>query len=211
MTGFVVQSLSHSHTLSHTRTRTRTHIFYMYIYIYAFSRRFYPKRLTVHSGYTIFCQYVSMCVPWELNPWPFVRLTQCSNTEPQEHFYKNLFFFTWTSSVRWFHYLMCIWVSLKADIVSQHTCLVRTNKTLLISASSKPPPPLTPSLCQDIAWQIELLFEHMTGHLSKTSQKSSLRMFMKDISKLFLTWNVYIQSLRCERFRCHQNHLAPGV
>ncbi len=36
-----------------------------YIYIYAFSRRFYPKRLTLHSGYTFF---VSMCVPWELNP-----------------------------------------------------------------------------------------------------------------------------------------------
>ncbi len=33
-----------------------------YIYIYAFSRRFYPKRITVHSGYTFF---VSMCVPWE--------------------------------------------------------------------------------------------------------------------------------------------------
>ncbi len=32
-----------------------------YIYIYAFSRCFYPKRLTVHSGYTCF---VSMCVPW---------------------------------------------------------------------------------------------------------------------------------------------------
>ncbi len=30
-----------------------------YIYIYAFSRRFYPKRLTVHSGYTFFFyQYV---------------------------------------------------------------------------------------------------------------------------------------------------------
>ncbi len=28
------------------------------IYIYAFSRRFYPKRLTVHSGKTFFCQYV---------------------------------------------------------------------------------------------------------------------------------------------------------
>ncbi len=27
---------------------------YIYIYIYAFSRHFYPKRLTVHSGYTIF-------------------------------------------------------------------------------------------------------------------------------------------------------------
>ncbi len=38
-----------------------------YIYIYAFSRCFYPKRLTVHSGYTFF---VSMCVPWELNPQP---------------------------------------------------------------------------------------------------------------------------------------------
>ncbi len=31
---------------------------WIYIYIYAFSRRFYPKRLTVHSGYTFFCQYV---------------------------------------------------------------------------------------------------------------------------------------------------------
>ncbi len=30
---------------------------YIYIYIYAFSRRFYPKRLTVHSCYTYFCQY----------------------------------------------------------------------------------------------------------------------------------------------------------
>ncbi len=33
------------------------------IYIYAFIRRFYPKRLSVHSGYTFF--FVSMCVPWE--------------------------------------------------------------------------------------------------------------------------------------------------
>ncbi len=30
------------------------------IYIYAFSRRFYPKRLTVHSGYTFFYQYVTL-------------------------------------------------------------------------------------------------------------------------------------------------------
>ncbi len=29
--------------------------------------------------------FVSMCVPWELNPQPFVLLTQCSTTEPQEH------------------------------------------------------------------------------------------------------------------------------
>ncbi len=34
-------------------------LFLIYIYIYAFSRRFYPKRLTVHSGYTFFFyQYV---------------------------------------------------------------------------------------------------------------------------------------------------------
>ncbi len=52
------------------------------IYIYAFSRRFYPKRLTVHAGYTCF---ISMCVPWESNPQPFALLTQCSTTEPQEH------------------------------------------------------------------------------------------------------------------------------
>ncbi len=32
--------------------------FMLYIYIYAFSRRFYPKWLTVHSGYTYFCQYM---------------------------------------------------------------------------------------------------------------------------------------------------------
>ncbi len=30
----------------------------IYIYIYAFSGRFYPKRLTVQSGYTFFCQYM---------------------------------------------------------------------------------------------------------------------------------------------------------
>ncbi len=48
------------------------------ICIYAFSRRFYPKRLTlltVHSGYTFFGQY--MC---SLGIEPtFALLTQCSN------------------------------------------------------------------------------------------------------------------------------------
>ncbi len=49
---------------------------YIYIYIYAFSRRFYPKRLTVHSGYTYFCQY--MC-SLGIEPTTFALLTQCSN------------------------------------------------------------------------------------------------------------------------------------
>ncbi len=55
---------------------------HIYIYIYAFSRRFYPKRLTIAFRLYIF---ISMCVPWESNPQPFVQLTQCSTTEPQEH------------------------------------------------------------------------------------------------------------------------------
>ncbi len=58
------------------RTHTWLDLFYIYIYIYAFSRRFYPKRLTVHSGYR--CS-VSVCVPWESNPQSFALLTQCSN------------------------------------------------------------------------------------------------------------------------------------
>ncbi len=40
------------------------------------------KSTSVHSGYTSF---VSMCVPWELNPQPFVLLTQSSTTEPLKH------------------------------------------------------------------------------------------------------------------------------
>ncbi len=28
--------------------------------------------------------FISMYVPWELNPQPFALLTQCSTTEPQE-------------------------------------------------------------------------------------------------------------------------------
>ncbi len=52
-------------------------VFYIYIYIYAFSRCFYPKRLTVHSGYTLFfCQYVCSL---GIEPTTFALLTQCSN------------------------------------------------------------------------------------------------------------------------------------
>ncbi len=54
----------------------------VYIYIYAFSRRFYPKLLTIAFRLYIF---ISMCVLWESNPQPFALLTQCSTTEPQEH------------------------------------------------------------------------------------------------------------------------------
>ncbi len=35
-------------------------------YIYAFSRPFYPKRLTEYLS--LYILFVSMCVLWELNP-----------------------------------------------------------------------------------------------------------------------------------------------
>ncbi len=53
-----------------------------YIYIYAFSRRFYPKRLTIAFRLYIF---IITCVPWESNPQPFAQLTQCSTTEPHRN------------------------------------------------------------------------------------------------------------------------------
>ncbi len=53
-----------------------------YIYIYAFSRRFYPKRLTILFRLYIF---ISTCDPWESNPQPFALLTQCSTTEPHRN------------------------------------------------------------------------------------------------------------------------------
>ncbi len=61
---------------------------YTYIYIYAFSRCFYPKRLTIAFRLYIF---VSMCVPWESNPQPFALLTQCSTTEPHRNTYTYIY------------------------------------------------------------------------------------------------------------------------
>ncbi len=61
--------------------------------IYAFIRRFYPKRLTVHSGYTFFVSMRKLIGKsnnlnwnnsWELNSQAFVLQMQCFTTEPQE-------------------------------------------------------------------------------------------------------------------------------
>ncbi len=32
-------------------------------------------------------KFFCICVPWELNPQPLALLTQCSTTEPREHFF----------------------------------------------------------------------------------------------------------------------------
>ncbi len=56
----------------------------MIFFTFTFIRHFYPKWLTVHSGYTFFVSNI-MCVPWELNPQPFALLTQCvSSKEPKK-------------------------------------------------------------------------------------------------------------------------------
>ncbi len=76
------------HTRAYGASHTgalRIHSDYIYIYIYAFSRRFYPKRLTIAFRLYIF---ISTCVPWESNPQPFAQLMQCSTTEPHRN--------TWT-------------------------------------------------------------------------------------------------------------------
>ncbi len=54
---------------------------------YAFSRRFYPKRLTIAFR---LCIFISTCVPWESNPQPFALLTQCSTTEPHRNIFAPL-------------------------------------------------------------------------------------------------------------------------
>ncbi len=63
-------------------------VFLSYIYIYAFSRCFYPKRLTIAFRLYIF---ISICVPWESNPQPFALLTQCSEPHRNTSFF-GLFF-----------------------------------------------------------------------------------------------------------------------
>ncbi len=73
----------HTHTVTHrAHMHGYTTQIYIYIYIYAFSRRFYPKRLTITFRLYIF---ISKCVPWESNPQPFALLTQCSTTEPHRN------------------------------------------------------------------------------------------------------------------------------
>ncbi len=54
------------HLLTNNSCHRSISICNIYIYIYAFSRRFYPKRLTLHSSYSFYI-FVSSCFPWESN------------------------------------------------------------------------------------------------------------------------------------------------
>ncbi len=83
-----------SHDAAETWTVTEISL-YIYIYIYAFSRRFYPKRLTIAFRLYIF---ISICVPWESNPQPFALLTQCSPTEPHRNIMSSIKHVLWSAS-----------------------------------------------------------------------------------------------------------------
>ncbi len=53
--------------------RVSTHI---YIYIYAFSRRFYPKRLTLHSSYSF--TFYQLLLSLGIEPMILALLAPCS-------------------------------------------------------------------------------------------------------------------------------------
>ncbi len=65
------------------RVQTHTRHEFIFMHLCIFSRRVYPKRLTIAFG--LYICFFSTCVSWESNPQPFALLTQCSTTEPQEH------------------------------------------------------------------------------------------------------------------------------
>ncbi len=52
------------------------YIFYIYIYIYAFSRRFYPKRLTLHSSYSF--TFYQLLLSLGIEPMILALLVPCS-------------------------------------------------------------------------------------------------------------------------------------
>ncbi len=51
---------------------------YIYIYIYAFSRRFYPKRLTLHSSYSFFFTFDQLLLSLGIEPVILALLAPCS-------------------------------------------------------------------------------------------------------------------------------------
>ncbi len=50
---------------------------YIYIYIYAFSRHFYPKRLTLHSSYSF--TFDQLLLSLGIEPMILALLAPCSN------------------------------------------------------------------------------------------------------------------------------------
>ncbi len=60
---FIVYNLKYCINAFYGTFQMAVAVLWFYIYIYAFSRRFYPKGLTLYSGYT----FLSVCVPITYN------------------------------------------------------------------------------------------------------------------------------------------------
>ncbi len=60
------------------------HWSFIYIYIYAFSRHFYPKRLTLHSSYSF--TFYQLLLSLGIEPMILALLAPCSTFELQESF-----------------------------------------------------------------------------------------------------------------------------
>ncbi len=52
----------------------------------------------IQGVHVLFIFFISMYVPWELNPQPFALLTQCSTAEPQEKLC-NIYIYMYTRGV----------------------------------------------------------------------------------------------------------------
>ncbi len=63
----LVLALIHQCSLSEEKHVNESSKVCSWSFTFTFIRHFYPKRLIVNSGYTVF---LSVCVPWESNPQP---------------------------------------------------------------------------------------------------------------------------------------------
>ncbi len=82
------------------------------------------SKATYFRLYIFFC----MCVPWELNPQPFALLTQCSTTEPQEHYVYLLYVGVLIAYTRDLQPMpLESYRQISVPILLQHTCLKLTS------------------------------------------------------------------------------------
>ncbi len=95
------------------------------IYIYAFSRRFYPKRLTITFRLYIF---ISMCVLWESNPQPFALLAQCSTTEPHRNTLISYTHIEYSYFTLWSNF--CVFDQINAALMSRRVFFQKHSKSL---------------------------------------------------------------------------------
>ncbi len=87
-------------------------IVYIYIYIYAFSRRFYPKRLTLHSSYSF--TFDQLLLSLGIEPMILALLAPCSTIWARGKLNPD-----WClSSSSWQYPIDCLWGSGQASLLA---------------------------------------------------------------------------------------------